>query len=370
MSAPVRRKSSVFAYRGKWRIQFLDHQGKSRTKTAASQKEAFRILAEIEGVGHRGFYQPLPSQVPTFSQWSSFWLNWKKAELSPITWIGYSATIKNYLNPTFGSQRLDTITPHQIQMLYSHLQASRGLSAGTIRKMHALLSGIFSLAQKQALIFKNPLDTVMAPRLERKPTQVFTPEELETILKTVCLQSPTQILRWRLALVYGLRQGECLGLKFQDYDQKTKTIKIRRTVNSLPGQGVVELPVKSKNSLRKIPLDFQTATILEKLQSQTNRQFLFEAKSGCALEATVDQRAWRKLLETAQVQHLPLHAARHSVATKLISENHSPRAVQMLLGHSSPAYTLATYVHPSIEEIRALFQKPEAVSANQKELIF
>jgi hypothetical protein len=37
-----------------------------------------------------------------------------------------------------------------------------------------------------------------------------------------------------------------------------------------------------------------------------------------------------------------------------MAQGANPKAVQMLLGHSSPAYTLATYVHPQVDDLRAL----------------
>lgn len=53
MSKPFRRKSSLFPSRGTWRTQFLDHQGKTRTKTATTQKEAFEYWLKLKGWGTR-----------------------------------------------------------------------------------------------------------------------------------------------------------------------------------------------------------------------------------------------------------------------------------------------------------------------------
>jgi site-specific recombinase XerD len=45
-----------------------------------------------------------------------------------------------------------------------------------------------------------------------------------------------------------------------------------------------------------------------------------------------------------------LHDVRHAFASMLIAEGTGARVVSDLLGHSTVAFTLQTYVHPSEEE--------------------
>jgi integrase len=143
-----------------------------------------------------------------------------------------------------------------------------------------------------------------------------------------------------------------LGLKFSDFDVLNRTLKIERTVNSLPGKGVVELPTKSKHSKRLLPIDSHLIQLYSQLQN--SQDWVFKGEDAMPIEATTDQRHWRALLLSAGVRYLPLHSARHTVATLLMQEGVNPRALQILLGHSSPAYTLATYVHPDLNQLRPL----------------
>lgn len=347
----TRRKASVFPYRGKWRVQYLDLFGKSRTITAATRQEAYLKLAEIEGQMRSGNLNLPSSELPTVRVWLEYWLKTRQSELNPTTWFGYEASCRRWLVPLVGSLRLDSLTPRQIQDLYQYLQENHQLSAGTIRRMHSLLSSAFKLALLQGVITRSPLSGVKQPRLINRQVEVFTKEEMQRLLAAAGLKPPQQYLRWLFALRYGMRQGEVLGLKFSDFDLVAKTVTIQRTVNSLPGQGVVELPTKSANSTRTLPIDAEVIRLLSQLGG---RGYLFTSEQGGALEASVDGRRWRALVASAGVRQLPLHAARHSVATHLVSSGVNPRAVQMLLGHSSAAYTLATYVHPEVGELRAL----------------
>ncbi len=334
---------------------YLDGLGSTRTLTLSSQQEAYLKLAEIEGGIRQGFLSPNPAMLPSLGAWLDYWLMVRKPELSPTTWLGYEASCRNWIRPALGHLRLDTVTPAQIQSLYSMLQEKHQLSAGTLRRMHSLFSSAFSLAMSQGLLIRNPLSGVTKPRLAQRTIDVFTPNEMQRLQLVISqLPSPEQ-LRWLLALRYGLRQGEALGLKRSDFDLGNLTLKIQRTVNSLPGQGVVELLVKSKNALRTIPIDSQLAELVKCIADEG---YLFPAACGKALEASVDRRRWQRLLADSGVRSLPLHAARHSVATTMMRQGVNPRVVQMLLGHSTPAYTLATYVHPGIEELRQALEGP------------
>ena len=347
----TRRSSSVFPYRGKWRIQYLDLFGKTRTLTADTRQAAYLKLAEIEGQMRTGYLNLDKRNIPSLESWLGYWLESRKNELNPTTWHGYEASCRKWLVPIMGSVRLDSITPRMIQDLYQHLMEEQSLSAGTIRRMHSLLSSAFGLALLQGAITRSPLQGVKQPRLVKRAMEVFTLEEVERLLDAAGHQSPQEHLRWLFALRYGLRQGEALGLKFSDFDLVNKTFTIQRTVNSLPGRGVVELPTKSQHSIRSLPIDSAVVRLISQLDG---RGFLFPSDTGGPLDATVDARRWRGLVATAGVRYLPLHAARHTVATHLVGQGANPRAVQMLLGHSSPAYTLMTYVHPEISQIREL----------------
>ena len=59
----------------------------------------------------------------------------------------------------------------------------------------------------------------------------------------------------------------------------------------------------------------------------------------------------RSLMKRAGVVGVqPAHVFRHSHASWLISEGHSPKAVSKRLGHASPAFTMSVYAHPEAIE--------------------
>jgi integrase len=362
MTQITRRKATVFPYRGKWRVQYIDTFGRQRTQTAETRKDAYLQLSEIEGQVRKGFLNLTPEQIPSLGQYLDYWLQKREQELNPTTHWCYQSHVANNLKPLIGNLRLDSVSARQIQDLYSYLLEERGFKSGTVRKVHSILSSAFKLALKQGLITYSPIAGVTQPKFEQKQIEVFTKQEMECLLRHASQKPLKAHLRWLLALRYGLRQGEVLGLKFGDFDLVSRTVKINRTVNSLPGKGVVELPPKSKHSHRTIPLDAEVIQLISQIQDGSG--FVFTAEDGSALEATVDQRRWRALLVESGVRHLPLHSARHSVATHLVNGGVNPRIVQLLLGHSSAAYTLATYVHPSLENMREALEITKTGESN------
>jgi integrase len=57
------------------------------------------------------------------------------------------------------------------------------------------------------------------------------------------------------------------------------------------------------------------------------------------------RRVLKPAAERAGVPWVGFHTLRHSCASMLFRAGVSPKAVQVWLGHHSPAFTLAVYVH-------------------------
>ena len=94
-------------------------------------------------------------------------------------------------------------------------------------------------AEKEALkLYKAPTDGAAVPKANHRPKQILTKEQMETFLATV---DRNEIWRdfFYTELTTGLRRGEICGLMWQDFDEKTGTLKIVRSVSN-PRAGVLE----------------------------------------------------------------------------------------------------------------------------------
>jgi integrase len=81
---PTRRKATVFPYRGKWRVQYLDLFGNQRTLTADTRQAAYLKLAQIEGEVRGGFLNPKADAMPSFGRGSRDLAVWPLRSRSPL----------------------------------------------------------------------------------------------------------------------------------------------------------------------------------------------------------------------------------------------------------------------------------------------
>jgi integrase len=213
------------------------------------------------------------------------------------------------------------------------------------------LSGALSTAVRYGYIRQSPLISVRKPQEHPTEVQTFSEAELGAIESEIAQLPTDQQIRWLLAFQYGLRQGECLALRCTDFENRE--VIVQRTVRNIPGKGLAITEPKSRNAKRTIPGDDHLWNLAESI---SDREVYVYGQKEVPVDSSVDRRRFKVLIRKAGARELPMHAARHTVATIFIKQNVNPRVVQMILGHSSPAYTLSTYVHPGATEIRELIQ--------------
>lgn len=367
MAAPIQRKSpTVFPYRGKFRLQYLDTDGRVRTKTAATKLEAFRELAKLESQMQLGFVSKPTKEIPYLGEWLDVWLSQREREVRLTTHLGFESILRNYLKPLLGHLKLDQVTVFEVEAAYSVLGEDKGLSPATVKKLHSILSQAFGMALRYGLVSRNPMVSVKTPVVHVKPKETLTFVEVRKVLDTARMLEDDSYPRYLLALRLGMRQGECLALTWGDVDLQGGVIRVSKSVDVLPGRGAIVTPPKSRNSNRTIPLDDETLMALIKFQQSQNfpgdEELLFSSLKGAHRNARTDYDNWKRLLVLAGVRSVRLHDARHAAATLLLAAGADARSIQLLLGHSSPGFTLATYVHPDQEALRRALERASGVS--------
>lgn len=76
----------------------------------------------------------------------------------------------------------------------------------------------------------NPAQYIEKPRVERKDRDIFTEEELKTLLEDVRVNDPEYHPLFFAAAITGMRRGELLALKWEDINWEAKQIYIRRSL--------------------------------------------------------------------------------------------------------------------------------------------
>jgi integrase len=163
--------------------------------------------------------------------------------------------------------------------------------------------------------------------------------------------------RWIVGLALGLRQGEVLGLWWDDVDLDAGTVRVRRALQRRRMAGLVFIEPKTARSRRTVslphPLVFalrahRTRQLEERLAAGSmwkGSDCVFTTECGAPIDPRNDYRAFKKLLRSAELRDARLHDLRHTAASLLLLQGVSPRVVMEVLGHTQISLTMNTYSH-------------------------
>ena len=132
----------------------------------------------------------------TLGEWLDRWLaEYKDGTIRSGTLEGYRNYIENYIKPQLGGKQVSLITTQDVQRMYRRLKSggrvredvdgSKRLSDSTVRHIHTMLHGAMKAAVQAHIIPKNPTENATVPKLNYKPMQVLSEQELDTFLQAV-----------------------------------------------------------------------------------------------------------------------------------------------------------------------------------------
>lgn len=317
--------------------------GKTRQEAMAKLVAAQAALAR----GHLAKQHP-----PTVAEFLRLWLSTSvKPRVRLTTYTGYQINVEKHLVPTLGKIRLDELTPRHVQeMMNDRLRA--GLSTKTVSYVHQVLRTALGVAVRWDIVSRNVAKLVDVPRIDRKVINPLTPDEARTFLTAI--RGHRLEALFSVALALGLRQGEALGLSWEDVDFKGGTLRVR---NQLQRIDLILVPPKTEKSRRTLVMppmivkhlrEHQKRQVAEKLwagSSWSETGLVFANKTGGPTHARHVIEEFHKALESAGMRRIRFHDLRHSCATLLLVQGVSPRVVMEVLGHSEIALTMNVYSH-------------------------
>jgi integrase len=230
------------------------------------------------------------------------------------------------------------------------------LADATVRRILSPLRACLASALAEGLIRTNPTVGVALPArdeqraidagtdVDDQDVKALTTDELAAFL-LVCPE------RWRtffrLLSATGLRVSEAFALRWRDLDLDGSSTQLRVRRAYVRGRFG---PPKSRYGKRTIPIDH--AVVIELRARRKGSEWpgdddlVFPASNGEPLrQENVRRRALGPTAQEAGVPWAGFHAFRHTCATRLFAAGRNAVQVQRWLGHHSPAFTLATYVH-------------------------
>lgn len=345
---------------GRWRgtLQYVGPDGRTYRKYASGRTEHAartalrRIRAQVDG-GRA----PVPTDP--LAAYLTRWLATARGDIRPATWRQREQMVQRHIIPTLGAIKVDRLLPADVERMTSGMVAA-GLSPTTAIAARMILRRALADAQRDGLVPRNVAALARPPRKVRAEL-VYLPAALLRLLMDQIADDAIGPLV-TVAATTGLRQGELLGLRWQDVDPAARTLTVSRSLARSWDGGYALAEPKTSRSRRTLNLPARAVAALDTERArQAERRaiagdvwqdrdgLVFTSPIGRPLHGPDVTHAFQRVLRTLALPVVPFHALRHSAATALLAAGVPLKVVSDTLGHSSIAVTADTYAHVTPE---------------------
>jgi len=348
---------------GRWEgaITLPGTGGKRKRFYGDTQREVREKLTALHHDLNQGL--PVVTERQTVAQFLDAWLaDVVKSTVRPKTYESYTQVVRLYLAPSLGRHQLAKLEPQHVQAMMNAMGARAEedggpLSPRTVQYARAVLRRALGKALKWGKVARNVATLVDPPPVDRHEMRAFDPAEARRFLDAV--RGDRLEALYAVALSLGLRQGEALGLRWQDVDLDAGLLHVRVALQRLKGQGPRLAEPKTRQSRRTLPLP---APLIAQLRAHRKRQLedrllaggrwvgdtwglVFANRTGGPLDPTHVVKAFKGHLRRADLPEIRFHDLRHACASLLVAQGTHPREVMEILGHSTITLTMNTYSH-------------------------
>lgn len=373
-------------------VELPSPDGKRRRKRVKSRdrNEAIRKLKKLRADVDAG--RIAQASNTTVEKWMTHWLEEIHApkRLRPGTKDDYARTIRLHIVPHIGTKKLDKLTPAHVRQMQTAIDSSR-----TAQLAHVILNRALKDAVKEGLLSRNVAEVAAKPRHHAQEREPLTADQAKQLIRSAIDTNDPYATRWAAAFLLGARRGEMLGLQWsrtnlehgvvdlawqlQDL-QQAHGCGVRHSDGSWPcgKQRVSYCPKahwnlprefehkilykslaltrpKTKAGTRIVPIPAPLWAMLEKHPRgtpDTNPHNLVwhlpagirGAPPGRPIHPRDDYTNWQAALKTAGLPPAPLHVARHTTATLLMSAGVDMEIIRKILGHMN-VITTQGYAH-------------------------
>lgn len=280
------------------------------------------------------------------------WLPGRLAGLAPATANKLVSVCNAVVLPAYGARFIRSLTKAELIALLEQEQ-SKGRSASHLSNTAMVLREVMGSAQADGLLAINPAYNLKSPSSAADPHRKRALTEAETRATLEVINAHPDGLLLALLYYLGLRRGEALGLRWEDFDFAAHTITIQRDIDFAAPLGDQVGDVKTESSRRVVAMPEAAEN---RCRAARGIGWVFCRADGQPWREADFKRAWRDLQkalaaaapEITQADGrsiLTPHYYRHNYATLLHRAGVSPEQARDWLGHSSIAVTMDIYTH-------------------------
>ncbi|WP_327402349.1 site-specific integrase [Streptomyces sp. NBC_01288] len=332
----------------------------------ATRAEAKAKLSELKAQEAKGI--PTPNRTWLLGDYLDYWLaEVVKPNRRPATYAQCEQITRLYLKPGLGSRSIQKLSVPLLQT-YVNKQLADGHSIAKVHIIKKVLSSALTRAQREELITRNVAHLVELPAIQSVEVQPWAVSEAARFLEA------TQLHRlypaFLLLLLYGLRRGEVLGLRWRDIDFERSELRIRQQLQRV-GRNLIQGPVKTKAGNRNLPL---VGPLIQALQDHHAEQkarsiqseLVFTTLAGTPIEPRNFVRSFQAICKQYGLRIIKVHALRHTAATMLKDLGIPARDAQIILGHARITTTQELYQHGDSSTNRNALERMESALIPEK----
>ncbi len=349
---------------------------------AAAVAQADWLNQQRAGVNMTAAHQPV-------IDWLWFWHD---NHITPMAAPGYvewhAQMIRLYLVPALGHHRLNTLAADHVLELRNHLQ--QHLAPRSVRSVMKILERAMNQAVESRKIAYNPCLAIKTPKVPRSTRTALSVDQSRALLAAV--RGHRLALLYEVALLYGLRKGELLGLRWSDVDLGAMRFQVTGQVQTIAGETKRHDRTKTEDSRRTLPLTpylevrfrEQWAMLQEERRGARwhEHMLVFPSEVGTPISPRNLSTHYYDALVRAELiasaapalkpagmagpkptkrtpigPKIPFHGLRHTALTRLAEV--APRhVVQAIAGHA-PGDVTDGYLHATEAEMRAAIMRLE-----------
>lgn len=241
------------------------------------------------------------------------------------------------------------------------------MATNSIRDIKNVLRMVLQEAVEEDIILQNPVDSIKIKKKQKTTNKsqymdIVTAQEFIDYIYGINDELADLIT---VAINYGLRRSEILGLRQSDIDLEARTITIAHTVTHIATIHAEE-NTKNASSARVIPIAAEEVEFWQRIfsKNEKNRQeladiytdtdYVFHWADGTPYRPDYVTNHSKILLKAFGEPDLHFHSFRHTYASLLYSQGVDLLTAQRLLGHTEGSdVTLGVYTHTNRNKMKA-----------------
>jgi len=380
-------------------IYYYDDAGRRCSKTIATgitiEAQNQRLSAQNERAARRkleelirGFTPPENSNAKQNSYFADdvkTWLARKQQSVSPSTRAGYQYAANDIIDyfSTHAHLRTTELKSSDIEDYLAWERNRRKPESAaaekkrtktpdgsgienTIMRRLAVIRMVLQDAKRNRHITHNPAakrdSWITLPKPQAPSYSVLTADEARHLRETLRTEDDWFEGAALLALLYGLRRSEIIGLRVIDIDIDQKRMICRNTVTqqTINGKNILSAKPHTKNrSIKTFTLSYEIFDLLMSLIDANARYaiefgdqydttwdgYIFRYPDGKLITPNHLTQHFSLFLQNNGLKKMRFHDLRHSCASILYSQGVAPKTIQQILGHTQLSTTTEIYTH-------------------------